>query len=50
LWKEIAVAYFKVLSQDFLEAEGKTTKILKDLTWAKHEAETLTTRWFPCYI
>jgi hypothetical protein len=45
LWKEIAVAYFKILPWDFPEAESKTTIFLKNLTQAKHEAGTITTRW-----
>jgi hypothetical protein len=43
LWKEIAVAYFKAPPRDFPEAKSKTTKFLKNLTWAKYEG-TKTTR------
>jgi hypothetical protein len=50
LWKEKTVAYFKVLPQDFLEAESKTTKFHKNLTWAQYDTETITTRWFTSYI
>jgi hypothetical protein len=42
LWKEIAVAYFKIIPQDFPEAQSKTSKFLKNLTWAKHEAGIIT--------